>query len=723
MRRSLSPAVLLLLATLAVYSPYAGARFVSGNADRDAVAYLTVLIDACQQARAGVFPVYVGQSEARFNGGLYPQAQAPLFTLLAPALDLVTARSLGPVALLNLMLVLAALSGAAAMFACLCRLDPCQPWMAAALAFAYAVCPGVLGVLVRLDMVTTFLALPLLPCVWRALMLAWEGDERRAGVALGLSLAALVALHPPVALWTAVAALAAGIAGLALTRRGWRAALVAGAVFALAAAWPLATALELTGGRAHTVGLSTASGGARLDADMAAAIVKHVRADFPAALFPVGWSPGSRVNGWPVDGHEAAFLPEAWRRGAVLPYLQLGWALWIALAFGVAVVSLARWRRQAVDARLAALLVGAAVVALFLFPVPGVTAWAWSALPALFSVTKWWPMQRLYIVLASLAAPAGLLAWSAWERGADARRRRLFAALAVLLTAWSAREAAKFGAWAFTRREPASVARLENLPLRAKDLQMSAPRRLPGYADAAWFLRLVEADGSVRADNLETVRGACRDARPLRSEPDDAFSARLRLEPGRRALLCLREAPPGLRLEAFGQGLYRSLMTGVWRDASGLELLPLFSEDDTARDVSVRLLGPDGTPADLGGRLALAAYEREALPLRVLSWVPLQVDVPAAPPGVRLALETRRQFVPGYRARVDGREVPVEPSGAGLVQVPLEATPARVTLEFVGPWSVRAAAWISLAAWIAAATAAIQAWRRRRSAPPRAVEA
>lgn len=716
MRRSAPLAALaLLLATLAAYAPYAGPRFVTGNADRDGIAYLTVLIDAVEQARAGVFPAYVGQSEARFNGGLYPQAQAPGFTFLAPIVDLLTLRRLGPIALLNLLLLAAALGGAGSMYAVLRRLDPRRPWTAAGLAFAYVACPGVIGVLVRLDMVTTFLTLPVLPWVWVSLLWAFEGDERRAGIGLGLSLAALVALHPPVALWAASTALVVGLAGLLLTRRGLRAACASALVFALAAAGPLVTAFALAGGRANTVGVAPGDAGAFLDPAMVAAVLNHARADFPAALLPVGWTPGGVVNGWPVKEHEALFLPASWRRGTVLPYLQLGCTLWLALALAAFVLLRAPARRRAGDRHLLALLAGAAFLTVFLFPVPGLTAAAWSALPAVFNVTKWWPAQRLYVVLASLAAPAGLLAWRAWADRATPAQRRWAGAVALLLVAWSAREAAKFSAWGLTRREPESVARLENLPLRAKDMQMSAPRRLPEFTDAAWHLRVVDAAGRVLLDNLDAARAACAAAEPL--APIDATLGRVRLVPGRRLVLCLRGGPMRGRLEAFADGFYRSLSTGVWRDAAGLDLLPLVTSGGAELEVNVRLLAPGGAPLPLGGTVAVAACERDTLPLRVRAWLPLTVDVPALPPGVtRPALETRRAWLAGYRARVDGGGVLPETSEAGLVQVPLDATPARVTLAYAPPPMVRAAFWVSAATWLLAALAGARRALRPRAA-------
>lgn len=700
-------AALLLLATLAVYSPYATKRLVSGNPDGDGATYLIVLADACAQARQGVFPVYAGQSALRFNGGLYPQAQAPLLTLVGPALDLLTGRALHATTLMNLIVLLTALSGALGMYAVLLRLAPGAPWAAAALAFAYAACPGVLGVLFRLDMLTSFLTLPLLPWIWDALLQAWQGGEARAGVKLGLTLAALWAAHPPVALWATSAAAVVGLAGLALWRRGVKAAAVAGALFAAAFAWPLATLLTLTGGNAASVGLGAAGG--RLSPETVAHTLASVRGDFPAALLPVGTVRGHPVAGWPRETAAAWPVPRAWSEGAVLPYLQLGFMLWAALALGGARALVTPARRTA-DRRLAALLPGALFVAAFLLPVPWLTAQLWTLLPGIFNVTKWWPMQRLYLVLASLAAPLGMLAWSA----RPAPRDRAAMAALCLLTAWSAYEASRFTALGFaSRARGPEAARLENVRLHAKDLQSATSRLLPEFTDPLLHFHVLERPGRAGRGNLEAARAACARGRPLEAEPGDVTLGRVTLEPGRRTLLCVKDAPPGL-LEAYAPDFYRHLVVAAASDGDAA-LLPLFTTLEKPLSVSVRLSDAAGRRARLdGGRVVVTSYDPQALPVRVTSWIPLRAEVAPDLAGEPLWLETPRQYADGYRARVDGHDAPVERSADGLVAVALAPGRHVVELACAGPAAARAAFPLSAATWLLGA--AWLAWPRRRAA-------
>jgi hypothetical protein len=700
-------AAALLAATLGVYAPYATNRLVSGNPDGDGATYLIVLADACEQARAGVFPVYAGQSALRFNGGVYPQAQAPLLTLVGPALDLLTGRRLHATTLMNLIVLLAALAGALAMHAVLLRLAPASPWAAAALAFAYVACPGVLGVLVRLDMLTSFLTLPLLPWLWHALLRAWQGDEARAGVTLGLTLALLGAAHPPVALWATTAAAVVGLTGLALFRCGVKTAALGAGVFAAAFAWPLTTLFALTGGTAANVGWGTDGG--RLSPETVARTLASVRGDFPGALLPVGWVRGHPVAGWPTARPAFPLVPPSWSDGAVLPYLQLGWMLWAALGLGCVTAVFALTRR-APDRRLVALLAGALFVAAFLLPLPWLTAQLWALLPGAFNVTKWWPMQRLYLVLASLAAPAGMLAWSATTRRHP--RARALAAALCLLPVWSALEAAKFTRLGFDgRARGPEAARLENVRLHAKDLQSGAARVLPEYTDPLLHFRVVDAAGRARLDNRAAARAACARARPLETLPDDATLARVTLDPLRHTLLCTKGPRAGL-LEAYAPGFYRHLVAGGPRDGG---LLPLFTTQGAPLSVNVRLIDAAGRRAPLDdGSVGVTSYDPRALPVRVASWIPLRAEVEIEGLDAPLWLETSRQHVAGYRARVDGRDAPVVRSADGLAAVALPPGRHTVELAHAGPPAARAAFPLSLAAWLLGAA---RLARPRRRAP------
>lgn len=699
----------LVAAVGLLYGAYVSPRLVSGNDERDALAYLATVVDACAQARAGTFPIYVGQSVWRFDGGLYPQAQAPYLTLVAPLLDLLTLRRLAGPQLVNLLAFTHALAGALVSLGLLRRVAPGHPWTMAALAFGYVACPGVMGVLVRLDMLTTLLTLPLLPLLWDAL--AGLLEERpasrtwRSGVQLALAVAGLWSAHAPVALWATSLALVVALVGLTLARARWRtlgrALLLAAGLFALVMAWPLATILTLTGGRAGNVGLGAS--GVRLSPDLVARTLANLRGDAVGALLPLGFVRGHPQNGWPYAEDARLALPVGWRAHAIVPYLQLGWLLWAALLWGL----FESWR--APTPALAALMAGALVLLLFLYPLPGLGTWAWAALPGLFDITKIWPMQRFYVLLASLAVAIGARAWVR----VPAASRGLRIAL-CLLVPWSAYQAARLGVFAWQQQAADDGLEYpENVPLRLKDLQMGTPVAWPEWSDARLHLALLDARGQPVAEALEVARAGCTDATPLETVPGDETIAVLTLRAEDPRLVCLHSAPAGL-LEAYGHGFYRQRRTharGATADDTIDEVFPLWISRAEPQRIALRFTDAAGQRLALSApRFMLGRYDPTTLPIVVERWLPLRLWVPAAQAGLRL--ETARRFMPGQTAFVNARQVDLERSSRGRLAVPLQPGSNRVELAFHAPQVLRLTWPVS----VAALTLALAALARGRGA-------
>ena len=72
-----------------LYRPFLDAGFFGGV---DARSYGYTMIDVLRQARAGVFPVLVGQTEFMFNGTIHPIRTAPYHHYLGILLDRITCR-------------------------------------------------------------------------------------------------------------------------------------------------------------------------------------------------------------------------------------------------------------------------------------------------------------------------------------------------------------------------------------------------------------------------------------------------------------------------------------------------------------------------------------------------------------------------------------------------------------------------------------------------------
>ncbi len=109
----------------------------------DAGWYGAVLADMVAQVRAGVFPVWVGQSAYQFNGSISPIRIAPAFNYLGAFLDALTLHRLGTVELLNLLMLSIAIAGMASCYFCLRALLPKARWLALALSTLFLACPAV----------------------------------------------------------------------------------------------------------------------------------------------------------------------------------------------------------------------------------------------------------------------------------------------------------------------------------------------------------------------------------------------------------------------------------------------------------------------------------------------------------------------------------------------------------------------------------------------------
>jgi hypothetical protein len=98
--------------------------------------------------------------------------------------------------------------------------------------------------------------------------------------------------------------------------------------------------------------------------------------------------------------------------------------------------------------------------------------------------------------------------------------------------------------------------------------------------------------------------------------------------------------------------------------------------------------------------LTISRYEPARAPLELVSFNPLRIRTRFEPAGW---LETIRVALPGYAAAVDGHTVNANEIGRsknGLLQVRVPAGPHEVVVRFIGSAKLRAAWWVSLAAWL-----------------------
>jgi hypothetical protein len=357
--------LLLTGAALALMEPYLTHGIIGGG---DAKWYALAVGDFVTQVRAGIFPVWAGQSRYLYYGGIFPLRVAPFLEHLAALVDLLTGRSLPLFTVMNLTLTASLLAGILSCYRCLASVMPARPWLAAALALLYGSCPGVIGLAYAQDLYMSFTTLPFLPIVFLGIVRSFDGDDLASRLLLAGGLAGAWLAHPPIALTCGIVAVASQAVRLAIrgvTRRSVALDATALVVFFLLGGYTLVSAASIPGGAAVA---------ARAD------FIDQVR-----MAFPDNWKP----------------LP----RAIPLDDLQVGFGL-------AALFCWAAWRAVGTRSRLAGVLVACGgLLLLFILPVPVLNSALWHLTPQpVLNLINIWPMQRLLVVLALCTVFAAVLA-------------------------------------------------------------------------------------------------------------------------------------------------------------------------------------------------------------------------------------------------------------------------------------------------------------------------
>jgi hypothetical protein len=678
----------------------------------DANWYATMLADMVAQVRAGVFPVFAGQSEFQFNGAIYLLRVAPAFDYLGALVDAVTLHALGVISVQNLLLALIGLLALFTAYFSLGRLLRRDRWAALGLALLFTCCPGVLGIAFNTDLYMSWMAVPLVPIVLYGTIRSYTRDDLTSLLLVAGPLGAIWWCHTPIAMWTSAVAGGAQAARLLVARpprTAWPRAAAAGLVFAVVAAYPVLSVLAFPVERGvHMAGFQAASVGT---------ITLFLREVFPRVIFPL--SPNGRDLG----------------------DFQVGYALWAVLAFAV-------WRlRKAEGLEFRVLLAAAAVFLALLAPIPGLNAALWNLVPKIVrNTTGNWVMNRLYLDLAALLAFSGALGLSGYLT-TTARRRSLYALLG-LACAWSLAEASKFGA-----DDPTLLSTpADSSALQPENAQMTRfaynvfPGRpdyfTHGVADAQIENRLFSrASQTLEVSNLDAVTSAIGASPMVRTLAEEEFTEApadegtclyaphpVTLAPGKRYLAGFAFAPASHAsgiLQFSGSSLFRNYSLpeyggprsfGMGGDHS--RWVPLWVDGPGSEELKVRLF-PSPVPQELADLVPFATmtvveYDPEILPVRVESWIPYRARVRSAD---EAWLETPRMYQDDYRATVDGRAAEVRKSAQGLAMVAVPKGESRVTLEFDPPLPLLLAFWASFLCAVALACAGLLRLLARGAVP------
>ena len=681
--RRAEAARLLLLAAVATWllHPFATARQIGAG---DALWYANMLADYVTQLRAGVFPVFVGQTDYAFNGAVYPLRVAPFYQHLAGVLDLLTGRQLGIFALQHLCVLVVGYAGIFSSYFALNTLAPGQRWSAAGLAILYLSCPGLLGTIYTQDLYMTWMTIPFVPWVVYGLARPFSVDSLKTQIILGAALAALWWAHAPIALWLtliAVAAQGVRLAALHRTRAHVGRAFWGGVTFALLAHYPFVSLASLQTGAAPATDILP----------RAHLIAEHVRNVFPGVVLP-------------LSTHARA-----------LSDLQLGYALGLVLAIAMGLALKTR------RAHLLALTLPGVGLLLLILPAPG-NAWAWDHLPeTLKRLTYYWPMQRFYLIIAALATGAGISALAAGVE-LKANVTRHLRVLLVIACSWSLWESRQYVAAGRERTASAEITaqnlRPENrltmnhayglfpaLPAYFSHGVMD-PRAEARQLDHATLAVLPPPAPSPTEPALTPLRGTV-DANPgvLLLSPS------LTLQPGRRYTLEFVFAPKSYVgiLQLSGRTFFREYALphsgealAFGSEAPHNPTLPLWTTASEPETITLRFIPTDGTAPQTFAAFAairLREINDATATVNVTAQLPFRATVHAPQPAW---LETPRMYQAGYQATVDGRDATVKKSPQGLAMIELPYGAQTITLTYQAPMLLRVSYVTSLLLWLLA---------------------
>lgn len=655
----------------------------------DARWYTTTVGDYILQVRAGVFPVWAGQSELSFHGGVFPLRVAPLLHHAVGAVDLVTGQQLPPFRVLNLTLVALLVAGLLICYVSLASALPHRKWSAAGLSLLYASCPGVLGIAYEQDLYMSFAALPFLPLALGGALRTFEQNDFASRLMIAGGLAGAWLAHPPIAFWAGLIVVASQV--LRLRQKGWdrRSRVLDGVTvltFGALTVYSFASALSLSS-QSTTTSLDT--------------LLFEVKNAFPGNWLPL-------------------------RREVLLENLQLGYGLTVLLLLGA--IGAARYRLS-----ISGVFLGfSALYLLLLLPVPGLNRFLWSLVPGpILSITNIWPMQRLM----PAAAAAVIFGFAAFLLSEPSRRRTWSILSCVALLAalgWSGFQASAMVRQAL--RVAPSFAQSEAYNRKENLVINSLYITLYGEAAAARFASsgVMEPElmhcfydpltGRFQRSSIDAIApgfGPGQPGQPTRrlagrfTGTRDAnpgvlvMEPKVTLQPGRRYLLAFgfRDQPYTGTLLLQGTEFLRTYTLPVAGEPFAFgsaplaaRVVPLEITRDQPLELTVSFVpSGDAAPYFDFADFELIEYSKQDLPVRVESWIPYRavVDTPEA-----TVLALPRLYIPGYRALVNGRPVPIARADDGCVTLPLEPGQHRIELTYRPPWVVVGAYWVSASAWL-----------------------
>jgi hypothetical protein len=691
--------VILAAAAIWLLHPFATGKQIGAG---DALWYANMLADFVLQLRAGIFPIFAGQTIHAFNGAIYPLRVCPLYQHLAGLLDVLTLHRLGFFALQHFVVIVCGSIGIFACYFTLAAVGPNRRWTATLLSILYLGCPGILALVYTQDL---YMTVPILPFAVYGIVRTFRRDNITSQVWMAAPLAALWWGHSPIAMWTSFAAAFLQITRILVAwRRGNRPshlivrAATGAAIFAVLVQYPFVSVASV-----HAPGTNSPLEGTAEDRST---IAVNLRSVFPSALLPVS------------------------ERANELGDLQLGYGLWAVLILSIILASRSI-REPSVRLALRLLLVSTAGFLLLLAPIPGLNTWLWAHIPeAIVRITFYWPMQRFYPIIAALIVFGGQLALTASDldfvnSGTSLPGTRHWFLISIvgascIWSLWESRQFIRAGADRTASSKASEIAlRPENILLMNHSyglFPVLPPYFSNGVMDPEFETRLL-TPGTFQP--LSPPPAPAASWLPWRCETNANpgildLSPSFHLKPGHRYQLDFQFSDRTYHgvLELRGHSFFRQYSLPIsgqpkafGSNISSSHTIPLWTTESSEENVAARFIPtqPGEKAADYFhfGNFSFREISQSSQPIRLEALVPLLVKVNAP---VEAWLETPRAYLPGYVAQVDGRNGLVLQSPGHLAMVPVTPSTRFVELRYQGSTWLRISYWSALACWAALAS-------------------
>lgn len=680
---------ILIFLVFKVYSGMLTGWAVASGNGVDGLSYNQTLHDAIIQSNAGFFPSYVGQSVFKFFGT--PSIRGPIYPLFAQILNTFTLEKLNSIQLQHLMLLITSLSGAILMYYFLIKLSPKLRWTALAMAFLYASCPGIVGLIYNLRSPHEFLPIMFLPIVGYGLIKSGLNQSKIAFLTTAMGLSLVFMSHPPIGFWTAV------VCGLfygsmylyTIIKKTNESKKILSGIFFFSLAFLLLNSWHIIS--ILTMKLSDMNYYGNWTADNTIRVLKAV---MPWVFFPL--EPPSILHG-------------------DIAYLQLGYALSFIFIFSV-VFSIVLYSKIYSKCIVYNLLGNAFLLLIFLYPI-GPTEVLWKILPQVVRDLSTWPQERFYPIIAMLITFASLFIFQALEEKSKKHYLRYSQYFfLIFLGYWSFNQAATFFVPEVAHVDPDSTVLDEKNPTFTQQYILQKNFSLmEGAYDPYIETTLLDQNKNIilEKSNKHYVENLCFQQKnnlqstinpmvklPLFSSEHTELFKLHHLPLNEELAICLQvhssKSGEKYRFYAIANNSFYLRWININKAFSTQTvIIPLYLT--SPQNLSIFL--DNASSAINIAQYSIITYTHDELPIQIHSLFPYQATIKTDTKNNYL--EIFKEYHPGYQATVDNHITPVLASPSGLVMIPLtDIGWHTVTLVYKGTLAMHISFWICLLSWI-----------------------